>query len=502
MSEFRMRSLGDPTFSLSSMREHFLVRKAIIRAVRRDVITYRAITSTILEELSRQMHYLFRRLLALGLLGVLLAACSNAGSPKTTGPGPSASASAGVQSTALIQSTSTPTSANACPQSISFIKDCQTPQSLRLAYGLTPLIQKGFTGKGQTVVDIVSFGSPTLQQDMNVFDRQFGLPAITIQQISPLNEPESDPHHDKAGWATETTLDVEIIHALAPDAGIVVLTSPVAETEGTIGLPEFRQLLQYTRDHKLGTIISQSWGASEATLADTAGQAEIQQWDALYKQITTQDGFTILSASGDNGATDFDDINATQLASVPTTSFPADDPWVTAVGGTTLSRQGNTFQEVAWNQSGGGFSAFFSTPSYQQNLPASIKNVQKRRAVPDVAADGNPNSGLAIYQNGVWSTAGGTSASTPVWAALVAVADQMAGHPLGFLDPALYTLANSAHYAHDFQDITVGNNSVDSNGTVVKGYSASTGWDAITGWGSPNAVNLLPDLIAASTNAG
>ena len=195
-------------------------------------------------------------------------------------------------------------------------------RSMRAAYGIAPLIQKGFTGKGQTVVDIVSFGSPTLQQDVDTFDKQFNLPPITIQQISPLNVPEYDPHHDKAGWASETTLDVEIIHALAPDAGIVVLTSPVAETEGTVGLPEFRQLMQYTLDHKLGTIISQSWGASEATLKDAAGQAEIQKWDALYKQLTTQDGFTILSASGDNGATDYSDLNATKLSASPTTSFP------------------------------------------------------------------------------------------------------------------------------------------------------------------------------------
>lgn len=446
------------------------------------------------------MHHFVRRASALALLCMLLAACSNASNTHPTNALLAASATAHVQSTATGTQTSAPLT---CPQSVNYIKDCQTPQSMRLAYGIAPLIQKGFTGKGQTIVDIVSFGSPTLQQDMDVFDRQFGLPPITVQQISPLNVPESDPHHDKAGWASETTLDVEILHALAPGANIVVLTSPVAETEGTIGLPEFRQLLQYTLDHKLGTIISQSWGASEATLADAAGQAEIQHWDALYKQVTTQDGFTILSASGDNGATDFTDINATQLATTPTTSFPADDPWVTAVGGTTLARQGTGFDESAWNDSGGGFSSFFSTPSYQQNLPGSVQNIQKnRRGVPDVASNGNPASGLAMYQNGAWTTAGGTSAATPVWAALMAIADQMAGHPLGFINPALYKLANSPHYAQDFRDITQGNNSVDTNGTVVQGYNATTGWDAITGWGSPNAVNLLPDLIAASTNPG
>src|SRR5437868_12498778 len=106
--------------------------------------------------------------------------------------------------------------------------DCYTPYQFRVAYGVEALMQKGFTGKGQTIVDIVSFGSPTLQQDMDAFDQQFGLPPIKIQVISPLNEKESDPYGDKAGWGEETTLDVEVIHALAPDANIVVLTSPVA----------------------------------------------------------------------------------------------------------------------------------------------------------------------------------------------------------------------------------------------------------------------------------
>src|SRR5258708_7805588 len=216
---------------------------------------------------------------------------------------------------------------------------------MRVAYGLETLIQKGFTGKGQTVIDIVSFGSPTLQQDIDAFDKQFGLPAITIQQISPLNEPIVDPRNDRGGWADETTLDVEIIHALAPDANIVVLISPVAETEGTVGLPEFRKLLQYTIDHKLGNIVSNSWGASEATLKDAAGQAEIQQWDPLPKQATTQDGIPLLGSSGDNGSTDYEDQNGSVLATTPTSSFLNDDPWVTSVGGTSLHRNGTFFSE-------------------------------------------------------------------------------------------------------------------------------------------------------------
>ncbi len=381
-----------------------------------------------------------------------------------------------------------------CPADLSQMPSCQTPHSLRVAYGVESLIEHGFTGKGQTVVDIVSFGSPTLQQDVDVFDKQFGLPPIKIQVISPLNEPEADPNKDKPGWGDETTLDVEVIHALAPDAGIVVLTSPVAETEGTFGLPEFRQLIQYAIDHHLGNIISNSWGASEATLKDQAGQQEMQKWNALVQKATTQEGITFFASTGDGGATDYIDQQAKQLSPTPTIGFMADNPWVTGVGGTSL-QQG---KEIAWSSSEGGFSRFYPTPSYQQTLPASVQGLfQNRRGVPDVSADADPNTAMADYDHGSWTQIGGTSASAPVWAALGAIADQLAGHPLGFINPGLYKVAASSQYAQAFHDITVGNNSVD-NGTVkVKGYSAMPGWDPVTGLGSPNAEVLLPALISA-----
>jgi subtilase family serine protease len=381
---------------------------------------------------------------------------------------------------------------------------CYTPHQFRIAYGVEALTQKGFTGKGQTVVDIVSFGSPTLQQDMNVFDKQFGLPPINIQIINPLGtKPFNPTNKDMALWAGETTLDVQIIHAIAPEAGIVVLTSPVSETEGTIGLPEFRQLEQYAIDHKLGSIISQSWGASEVTLKDAAGKHEIQKWDAFFQKATTQQGMTFFSPSGDNGATDYIDLQATKLSPIATTNFPADEPWVTSVGGTTAIRNGATVEEKVWNStseeggSGGGFSDFFTTPSFQSTLPSSVQSqLQNRRGVPDVAGAADPLTGLAFYQNGVWSLAGGTSASAPLWAALIAIANQMAGHSLGFINPALYKLALSSHYAQDFHDITNGNNNVNYKGVTVEGYPAVQGWDPTTGLGTPNAEKLLPDLIA------
>src|SRR6266487_1200227 len=216
-----------------------------------------------------------------------------------------------------------------CPAPLKNNPNCYTPHALRVAYGVEALTAQGFTGKGQTIIDIVSYGSPTLQQDMDVFDQMFHLPPITIQVIAPLGSvPFNANNSQMDGWAVETELDVEIMHAIAPDAGIVVLTSPVDETEGIIGLPEFLQLEQYAIDHHLGSIISQSWGASEVTLKDAAGKREVQKWDAFFQKETTQQGITFFSSSGDNGATDYSNLRATKLSPTPTTSFPADDPWV------------------------------------------------------------------------------------------------------------------------------------------------------------------------------
>ncbi|HEY6410757.1 MAG TPA: hypothetical protein VIY29_25165, partial [Ktedonobacteraceae bacterium] len=229
------------------------------------------------------------------------------------------------------------TTSEVCPAPLAKNPNCYTPRAFRLAYSVEALTEQGFTGKGQTVIDIVSYGSPTLQQDMDVFDKQFGLPPITIQVISPLGTVPYDPNKkDMTGWAAETELDVQIIHAIAPGAQIVVMTSPVDETEGTIGLPEFLKLEQYAVAHHLGQIFSQSFVASEATLADSVGQKLVKTITDFYQQITTQQGFTVVSGSGDNGATDWANLAATQLSHKRTVNFPADVPWVTAVGGTTL----------------------------------------------------------------------------------------------------------------------------------------------------------------------
>jgi subtilase family serine protease len=384
------------------------------------------------------------------------------------------------------------------------------PQELRGAYHTESLLQQGITGKGQTVVVTVSYGDPQLQQDFNSYCAYFGLPRLDLTVLAPLgptppasNDPFNKREH--AGWAVETALDVEMIHAIAPEAKIDVLTTPVDSTEGTPGLPEFRQLIQYAVLHHLGSISSNSWGFSEASLQDAAGQAEIQQWAPLLRQATVNDGITFFFASGDHGASDYIDARYTQLSPTATTDFPADEPWVTGVGATALNFVDGQATEQTWTDigkgaSGGGLSTFFGEPASQQSLPSEVQaQLHGRRGIPDVAAVGDPATGVKIYANGHWiDHVGGTSVGIPIWAGIMALADQEAGKPLGFINPFLYKLGTSSTASQDFQDITIGNNTTRENGITVPGYPAVPGWDLVTGFGSPNGTQLISDLIAAS----
>ena len=438
----------------------------------------------------RRLNIRWRAALALALMAVALAACAAPSVTVNTTPGSSTDG--------------TETAPNIGCGNCSVY----TPQQMRAAYGLTSLYDSGKRGQGQTVVIIDSYGSPTLQQDVATFDQQFNLPAVNLQVLSPLGTvPFNSNNSEMTGWQGETSLDVEIVHAIAPEAHIIVLTSPVDETEGVAGLPQFLQLEQYAVDHHLGSIISQSWAASEVSLNNAAGQAEIAQWATFYQQATTQKGITFFGSSGDSGATDYVSFDSSTnqlgpLSSTRTTSFPDDSPWVTAVGGTTLSTSGSTYNEVVWNHggaSGGGVSQFNAEPSFQQSLPQSDQQIlHGMRGVPDVAAAADPYTGLAIYYGGQWTLAGGTSAAAPLWAGVMAVADQVAGRPLGYINPSLYKIAASSQYSSAFHDVTTGNNSYADKGVSVPGYQATSGWDPVTGLGSPNAANLIPLLIQDS----
>jgi subtilase family serine protease len=190
--------------------------------------------------------------------------------------------------------------------------------------------------------------------------------------------------------------------------------------------------------------------------------------------------------------------------------WPASDPLALAVGGTSLQASRTTgayLGETAWNlsaaavagsspaASGGGFSRVFPRAAYQDG----IAGIGAARGVPDVAADADPSTGMALaFSDGgqahILIGAGGTSAAAPLWAAVIALADQYAGRNLGFVNPALYGIGHSTYYHQAFHDVTTGTNTVEAGAETITGYQAAPGWDPVTGWGSPNAQILVPLL--------
>src|SRR5579862_9839996 len=195
--------------------------------------------------------------------------------------------------------------------------------------------------------------------DLAAFDAGFGLPnppSFTV--LSPLGTVPWNPtlYPDQPGWAAETTLDVEWAHAMAPGASIVLMTSPVDETEGVQGMPEFLALEKYALDHHLGKIITQSWGATENTLfRDTAGPGGPQVIaDFLaFQRRAAGEHVTVLAAAGDYGSSNFETDGVT-FYPFPTVDFPSSSPFVTAVGGTILTTDtsGHYQSETVWNDPG------------------------------------------------------------------------------------------------------------------------------------------------------
>lgn len=386
-----------------------------------------------------------------------------------------------------------------------FNSPCYSPQEIRAAYDVTPLLNAGYTGKGQSIVIIDSFGSPTIAQDLHTFDVGYGLPdPPSLKVLSPLGTVPFDPNNsDQAGWAFETTLDVEWAHALAPDANIVLMTSPVSETQGTQGLPEFLFLEQYAVKAHLGRIISQSWGTTENTLFTGSGRLALNQFESFYKSAAKQN-ITVLASAGDNGPAN-PDVNGT-IYPFPTVGFPASSPYVTAVGGTSLfaDTNGNYQSETVWDEvaqqagaTGGGISQLFKEPDYQQDtLPQSDqKLLNGHRGLPDISYNADPITAILVYLSFIPGQAGyygigGTSEGSPQWAGIIADANQYAGHPLGFLNPALYKLGHSKDASRSYHDTTVGTNSYGG----ITGYAATSGWDAATGWGTPKASTLVKEL--------
>lgn len=383
---------------------------------------------------------------------------------------------------------------------------CYSPQEIRRAYGLDPLLARGDSGRGQTIVIIDSYGSPTVASDLARFDSDFGLPAPpSLKVLAPLGSVPWDPsaYPDQLGWAEETSLDVQWSHAMAPDASIVVLTSPVDETEGVQGLPQFLELEKYAVDHHLGNVVSQSWAATENTLFTPAGEQLMAQFNDFYRSATLH-GVTFLGSTGDSG-TQNPDVNGNDYP-FPTVNFPATSPWVTAVGGTSLylTTHGKYEHETVWDDAigatGGGVSQYTPEPFYQRLLPRSDQRLlDGHRGIPDISFNADPDTGVLVYlgflggNNNGYYIFGGTSEGSPSWAGIVADLDQFAGVPLGFLNPALYALgATGGLYGTLLRDVTVGQNGFGG----VPGYHATRGWDATTGWGTPDLTRLARFALA------
>jgi subtilase family serine protease len=394
---------------------------------------------------------------------------------------------------------------------------CYDPGQFQQAYNLHPLYDRGLDGHGQTIVIVDSFGSPTIKQDLHFFDNIYGLadpPNFNV--ITPVGAPPRYDMNDftMTGWAIETTLDVEMAHAIAPGANIVLVETPVAETEGVEGFPEIVSAENYVINNNLGDVISQSFGATEDTFPSNQ---DIYNLRGAFINAY-QHKVTVLAASGDSGPTG-GSIDLTCCEPYQINGWPSSDPLVTSVGGTQLHLDdaGNrTSPDNVWNDfggaGGGGPSHVFSRPSYQDSVR---RVVGSHRGTPDVSMSAAVDGGAIIYGSfrlgflggapADWFVVGGTSESSPLFAGIVAIANQAAGHRLGFLNPKLYALAGQSNSG--IVDITIGNNTFtfcstscgtpDEVDVTVQGYQAVRGYDMASGLGTVDATRFVGALAGS-----
>lgn len=348
-------------------------------------------------------------------------------------------------------------SSQSVPPSTAFV-----PAQLRHAYGFDQVSNQG---AGQIIGIVDAYDDPNAESDLAVFDAQFGLPACTSSNgcfrkiYSNGKEPATN-----ANWAVEIALDVEWAHAIAPKATILLVETPTNS---------FSNLLAGVDTAVLN-------GASAVSMSWTVGEFSGEN---SYDNHFVANGVTFLAASGDSG---------TGVA------YPAASPDVVGVGGTSLhlNASGNYQTETAWSGSGGGLSKIEREPLFQAQfaIPDDSKGY---RGAPDVSYDGDPGTGVAIYDSvGIsgyagWFQVGGTSAGTPQWAALIAITNSLRSTArkanLSSTDTSLYSVAKAAPTT-DFHAVTQG-----TNGTCGALCTATAGYDYVTGLGTPQA----PALIAA-----
>ncbi len=345
-----------------------------------------------------------------------------------------------------------------------------TPVQVGALYGFPA----GATASGQTI-GVIELGGGYREADVTAYFKTLGLPAPAITAVS-VDGGKNTPGTAN-GADGEVMLDIEVCASVATGAKVAVYFAPNTDQ----GFIDAVTTAVHDTTNK-PSVISISWGGPESswtTQASTALDAACQAAAAV--------GVTITVACGDDGSTDGGGTGNN-------VDFPASSPYVLACGGTTLEGSGTTItSEVVWNElalnegaTGGGVSTLFPLPTWQQSskVPAPT-TAGGGRGTPDVAGDADPSTGYEVRVDGQTMAIGGTSAVAPLWAGLIALANQQNGVAAGFVNPTLY----AAGASKAFRDITQGNNGA---------FSAGPGWDACSGQGSPVGSAIIALLGAGS----
>jgi subtilase family serine protease len=398
---------------------------------------------------------------------------------------------------------------------------------VRGAYGLGDVGTARYDGSGQTVAVIDAYASPTIAGDVNTYSTRHGLPAFKANQFSQVvapgtyRHPESGMKQDPQGWYGEETLDIEAVHSMAPGANVVYVGAPN-------NFQDLDAALNHVVDRGLAQIVTNSYGWSTELLPNGV----VKPYEDILVQAAAE-GIGVYFSSGDNG-------DETNVMGYRTADWPASSPWVTAVGGTSLgvsASNGYVF-ETYWGTDkstltangwvsngwlyagGGGTSRVFGEPSYQVGVADAFAGYfgSNGRVLPDVSMVGDPNTGFLVGQTQAFPDGsyydeyriGGTSLSSPLFAGVMAVADQQAGAPHGFANPALYALNGTPAYRDVVPSSTYTGvirvdyvNGVDgSNGLRTSlrtlgdtlTLTSKRGYDDANGLGTPNGQSFLSAL--------